>query len=933
VADDELSEALAAAIADHQRIDWNSPRSELQAADPELLHSLRVISAIGESRRADVTADHQRGARTLFRLSAAVTAIAGAKLTLAVIGAIAAWSLVVSGTLPWPATLNTLLFGVAGVLLAVGGTRDRRVQALGVLFLIIASAFAGPLLLVSTGRVWTAATSWVTPLYADAFLALALWQFVWLFPSEPKQQRARKIGRVFLAAAAGLGLTLFAANAILGLTPVPAAFPSLAASLRLLDRTASTLFYWPTLFAIAAPAIPYVLWKSRVETMANRRRVKWFVASLVLGLSPIVFAVIITPLVPELGSPRWRGRIGMVLYLALASIVPSTAYAVAVSRALDVHLVIRKTIQYGLARTSVWCAILGPLAFLSFDVYRHRDLTVAAYLTVGRPLEPIALSCVSFLILTFRHQILKSLDRFFLRETTDYTESLARLERGLRTTRTIRDVSHVLKRELEHAVHPTSVAVLMIDEDRGQLVSLESVVPPLQQGSALLDLLRSVRTEVQLSYRADGAVAGLLPPSDRQWLAQTGFGLFSPLVGSTGTLLGVVGIGEGKNGLPYTERDNMLITAMSGQVALKLENSRLKEQAMGQAPVRTGAGDASDVDWDNEPATRCPECSSMWTPATRHCSCGTSTVEAALPLVVKGKFRVDRFIGSGGTGVVYLAVDMALDRKVAIKTLPAIRLKHASRLHREARAVANVLHPNLALIYGAEHWKGTPLLIFEYLEGGTLLDSLRKGPIPLEEVIDLGTLIADALDRVHASGILHRDIKPSNIGYTSDGVPKLLDFGLAAILDRSRGIDTPPAVLPSDPGLIAELTWGAHPTASLTITQQLVGTPLYLSPEALAGQAPQPSFDLWSLCMVLYESYAGHHPFEGQTIVNVVKNIQRAAIPDVREVRPDCPAVFAAFLNDALSLVAARRPATAGDLRTRLRGLQRQLFAQASQIS
>jgi hypothetical protein len=486
----------------------------------------------------------------------------------------------------------------------------------------------------------------------------------------------------------------------------------------------------------------------------------------------------------------------------------------------------------------------------------------------------------------------------------------------------------VLKREIERAVQPKSVAVLMVDERHGQLVSLESSVPPLRKGSALLDLLRSIRTEIQLSYRADGPVAELLPPGDRAWLASTGFGLFSPLLGSPGTLLGVIGIGEGTNGLPYTERDCMLITAMSGQAALKLENSRLRERTPGQQPG--GTGEDAITDWDNEPAERCPECRSMWKPATRRCSCGTATVEAALPLNVKGKFQVKSFIGAGGTGVVYLAVDLALDRRVAIKTLPAIRLKHASRLHREARAMANVLHPNLALIYGAEEWKGTPLLIFEYLEGGTLLDSLSRGPITLEETIHLGTLLADALDRVHGAGVLHRDIKPSNIGYTADGVPKILDFGLAAILDRSRGVGTPPAVLPSDPGVIAELTWGAEPTTSLTITQQLVGTPLYLSPEALAGHVPQPSFDLWSLSLVLYQSFAGRHPLAGDSVVDVVKRVQRGSLPDIRDFRPDCPAIFAAFLNDALSLVAARRPSSAADLRTRLRWLQGHLFPQTS---
>ena len=767
----------------------------------------------------------------------------------------------------------------------------------------------------------------MAPVYCEAFLALALWQFVWLFPGEPKPRWARTIGKSFLAAASIVGVLLFASNVLLGLLGGSSAVPALKA-LAVVDRMAATGLFWPILFTVAAPAIPYLVWKSRVETAANRRKVAWFVVSIGLALTPFLLAVLLTPLVPALGTPWWQPRVGAILYIALASMVPTTAYAVAVNHVMDLHLVIRKTIQYGLAKTSVWCAILLPLVYLLFDVYGHRDLRVGEYLAVRRPLEPLLLSLVSFGVLTYRHQILNHVDRWFRRDAADHTESLARLERGLRTARTIRDISRVLKREIERAVHPASVAVLMIDQRRGQLVSLESAVPPLRQGSALLDLLRSIRTEIQLSYRADGPVAGLLPPGDRAWLSSTGFGLFSPLVGSSGTLLGVVGIGENVNGLPYTERDCMVITAMSGQSALRLENSRLRERTPGAG--MSESNEDAIADWENEPAERCPECRSMWKPATRHCSCGAATVEAALPLNVKGKFQVERFIGSGGTGVVYLAVDLALDRKVAIKTLPAIRLEHASRLHREARAIANVLHPNLALIYGAEEWKGTPLLIFEYLEGGTLLDSLSRGPIALEEVIDLGTLLADALDRMHSTGVLHRDIKPSNIGYTSEGVPKILDFGLAAILDRSRGDGTRPAVVPSDPGLFAELAWGAEPTTSLTVTQQLVGTPLYLSPEALAGHVPQASFDLWSLNIVLYQSFAGRHPLAGETIVDLVKTIQRGSLPDIRDFRPDCPAAFAAFLNDSLSPVATRRPASAADMRTRLRWLQNHLFPQNS---
>jgi protein kinase-like protein len=918
VTHDDLSESLADAVADNTAIDWLAGDVAGGTADPELLRSFHIISAVGASRRAVLEKEHDAGTPALVLLSRTIAVIAGGKLLLAFLSAAAGWSHVALADLRWPFAFNLLLFGISGVTLIAGGTRDLRVQALGVLLLIIASAFADPLLPWAASGGVAIVVSWIRHFYADAFLAFALWWFVWLFPSMPKQGGARRFGKAALVISACLGGVLFVSNGLLNSTTV------LHDVLRVVDRNSATLLYWPVLFAVAAPAIVFLLLKWRMEMASNRRRITWFVMSLAVGFAPMVLAVILTPLIPQLTRPEWQSRIGVLLYVALASIVPSTAYAVIVSHVMDVHLVIRRTFQYGLARSSVWCAIAGPSLFVAFDLYRHRSLTVEQYVSGGRPLAPLVLSVLSLAVLTFRHRLLELLDRWFDRDAADYTEALARLERGLRTTRTIREVSTVLRRELRNAVRASTVGVLIVDEQRQQLVSLGTDVPTLPRGSVLLDLLRSVRTETQVSYRADGAFARLLPASDLEWLTETRFGLFSPLVGSTGTLLGLVGVGESRNALPYTERENMLIAAMTGQAALRLENSRLHERASG-----AGRRDQLSVDWDNEPAARCPQCDTMWRPATTHCSCGSPTIEAALPLVVKGKFRVDRFIGAGGTGVVYRAVDLALDRQVAIKTLPAIRLDHSSRLYREARAMANVMHPNLALIYGAERWKGTPLLIFEYLEGGTLLDSLRSGALAIEEAIGLGTLLADALERVHASGVTHRDIKPSNIGYTSDGVPKLLDFGLAAILDRSRDTGAPRAALPTDPGLIEELTWGLHPSASLTLTQQLIGTPLYLSPEALAGLAPEPSFDLWSLSMVLYEAVAGCHPLAGGAIVDVVKRIQRGAIPDVRDFRHDCPAVFAEFLNDSLSLVVNDRPTTAAALRTRLRSVHHSLFAQA----
>ena len=210
----------------------------------------------------------------------------------------------------------------------------------------------------------------------------------------------------------------------------------------------------------------------------------------------------------------------------------------------------------------------------------------------------------------------------------------------------------------------------------------------------------------------------------------------------------------------------------------------------------------------------------------------------------------------------------------------------------------------MAAIYGAELWRGVPLLIFEYLEGGTLAERLRRGPLPIADVARLGIHLAHVLTSAHAHGVLHGDIKPSNIGFAADGTPKMLDLGLARLLRSSR--DERPQ--PADTGGSTATTSGWTPPIDAV---GVAGTLAYLSPEALDEEPPDPAVDLWSLSVVLYEAIAGISPFMSTTALDTMIHIRQADPPLASRLRPDCPATVAGFLQRALNRDRSVRPATA----------------------
>jgi len=379
-----------------------------------------------------------------------------------------------------------------------------------------------------------------------------------------------------------------------------------------------------------------------------------------------------------------------------------------------------------------------------------------------------------------------------------------------------------------------------------------------------------------------------------------------PLVGSHDALVGLIVGGEKEHQVAYTRDDVSFLSSVAPAVAPALE--------------MLGGREHDEVG----PAAECPQCGRVGTSVAELCACGGVRRAATLPAVVAGKFRVLDRVGAGGMGVVYRARDLTLNRCVALKTLLHISVGAGDRLSDEARMMASVVHPNLATIYSIERWRNTPILVVEFLEGGTFSARLRSGPQPIGDVLHLGSVLASALQHLHASRILHRDVKPSNIGYSGGGVPKLLDFGLASFVSAP---------------------WVPGPDSDATVTQSLVtqsvhvagrviaGTPLYLSPEAAQGSDPSADFDLWGLSIVLYEAIAGRHPFEASAILQVLDNVRAACIPDLRHFRPECPAPVARAFASMLSPDRTRRPPTADVLCDMLDQLAREQAPRASEGS
>jgi serine/threonine protein kinase/tetratricopeptide (TPR) repeat protein len=275
-------------------------------------------------------------------------------------------------------------------------------------------------------------------------------------------------------------------------------------------------------------------------------------------------------------------------------------------------------------------------------------------------------------------------------------------------------------------------------------------------------------------------------------------------------------------------------------------------------------------------------------------------------------FRIIEKLGAGGMGVVYKALDIRLDRPVALKFLPD-NMAHDSqaleRFRREARAASALNHPGICTIYDIGEQDGRTFIAMEFIDGETLRSHIHGKALPLEEMLRLGIQIAEALDAAHTEGIIHRDIKPANIFVTKRGQAKVLDFGLAKLVPK--GVAR------------ADAESGGEVPDSTSIVGIISGTPSYMSPEQVRGDNLDPRTDIFSLGLLLYEMATGRQAFSGATGGTIIEAVLTRPPVPARSINPDIPPRLEEIINKALHKDRDQRYHHAADLRADLQRLER----------
>ena len=604
-----------------------------------------------------------------------------------------------------------------------------------------------------------------------------------------------------------------------------------------------------------------------VKEPDQRRRIKWMIYGSIVGILPSVLYMVFRLIFPGTGRPA--STEGAVRYLSfvignfMSVAVPiSVGYAVLKHRLFDVQIVIRRGLQYLFAKQVLRIILALPLAALVWTIIVKRDLPLTAILT-GNPILLVLIAAVG-LSLKFRRQLTQWIDRRFFREAYSQEQILLNLIEKIKELDSMPELSRLVSKEVEAAMHPERLYVFYRGEERHDLTLGYS------SGGQSHDLRITEESELlRLMQRQRGAQDFPLPPhsglpdDESAWLTQLGVNLIVPMSGADGRMAGLLLLGEKKSEEPYTPNDRQLLQTITAQMAVVYENVWLKEQAAKEQKIKhevLGRLEGQQINLVKE----CPACGACYDSTSEVCATDQRELTLSLPVerIIDNKYRLEKLIGRGGMGAVYEATDLRLNRRIAIKIMLGNMFGDRTalrRFEREAQASARLNHPNIISVYdyGGIRTDGA-YLVMELVRGFTLRSELqRAGRLDPQTAAAWFKQLLEGVTAAHQAGVIHRDLKPENVLISSQAAGreqiKVLDFGLAKILQ----ID------PSNP-------------QSLTAPGMIMGTFAYMSPEQVTGEEVDERSDIFSLGVMVVEALTGHRPFVGRTSAELITAILNA---------------------------------------------------------
>jgi hypothetical protein len=633
---------------------------------------------------------------------------------------------------------------------------------------------------------------------------------------------------------------------------------------------------------------------------SERRRIRMALYTAVPGIA--AYAVLDgLPVVATLAGasrPEFPAVVSAVLHALVLLPAFGLVYAVGVARVLGPRTVLRRSLQYALARRTLTIVAVLPLVLIVGSVVLDRGLTIQEALARRWPIY-LVLGGLSALAFRFRDRARQALDERFFRSEYDARKILVSLAGRVRFETDPADLAALVLGQIDEALHPERLAILVSGIEDGRLVqaaALHGSAEPLPLDGGLVAMLRWSDDPLEIFLHDPRSPAHRLPPSEQEWLAAFGAALLVPVVDQEKALVAIIALGDRRSEEAYTSEDRELLASIAAQMGLGFDVARLRLRAMTPSAQTTAVTVVSA-----QPMTECPRCGRCEDAGTLLCPADGSPMQVVppIPRTIDNKYRLEQLLGRGGMGAVYRARDMRLDRLVAIKVVrtesfgdPAAR----RRFRREAQLVARLQHPSIVAIYDyGTLLDGGAYLVMELVRGEDLRRVLlREGRLEPERTAHILTSVCDGIEAAHGEGVLHRDLKPENILLPGGGLAaKVLDFGVAKLVVDDRG---------------DEIARSPEASTVLTAAGMIVGTPAYMAPEQFQAAPADARTDVFSLGVIAYEMLTGELPFGRGSLADVVLAQARGARALPSGI---APAAMTRAIDSALAMEPGRRPASA----------------------